>query len=287
MPSLRDIRRQIRSTKNVAQITKAMETVAASRLRRAQERVTASRPFVARLEEVLAELAGAATGDDVPPLLAVRQVRNSALVLMSPARGLKGALPSNLNRQAARFVADETPATVETIAVGRKGRDFLARRGVHILADFLSLPDRPALADVAGIAQLVVKGYANQEFDRVSLLYTQFVGMTSQRPVVKRLLPVVPPEGTERHAKDVIYEPTAVEVLNQLLPRYVETLIYQALLEEIASEHAAQMVAMRSATDNANDVINDLTRTYNKVRQATITREITEIASGAEAMANA
>jgi F-type H+-transporting ATPase subunit gamma len=283
--SLRDIRRRIRSIRNVSQITKAMETVAASRLRRAQERVVASRPYVEALEEVLADLAGATTEGDVPPLLVVRPVQNEAMVLVSPNRGLAGPLPGNINPRATQYILRESQAPVGIVAVGKKGRDFMGRRGQQLIADFTNISDRPAMADVLPVAQVVINGYTNGQFDRVNLIYTQFVSMVSQQPVVKQLLPVEPPRGEQTKPADFIYEPSPTAVLNELLPRYVETLIYQALLESMASFYAAQMVAMRNATDNAHEVIDDLTLTYNKVRQAVITREVAEIASGAEAMA--
>ncbi|HLY66633.1 MAG TPA: ATP synthase F1 subunit gamma [Chloroflexota bacterium] len=281
MATLRDIRRRIRSVRNVSQITKAMETVAASRLRRAQERVVASRPYVQSMEEILENLAGIQADAETPPLLVTRPVQNAAMVLISPNRGLAGALPGNLNRRASDFVAHEAGAPVEIVAVGRKGRDFMARRGQHLLADFSNLPDRPAMSDVLPVAQTVIHGYASGQFDRVTLVYTQFVNIVSQQPAVKQLLPVQPPHGQDRRPRDFLYEPDPTAVLNQLLPRYVETMIYQAMLEAMASFYAAQMVAMRNATDNAHEVIDDLTLTYNKVRQAVITREVAEIASGA------
>lgn len=285
MASLRDIRRRIRSVRNVSQITRAMETVAASRLRRAQERVVASRPYVQALESVLADLAGATAEGDVPPLLMVRPVQNAAMVLVSPNRGLAGPLPGNINRRAAQYILHEAESPVGVVAVGKKGRDFMARRGQQLLADFTTIGDRPAMSDILPIAQIVINGYTAGQFDRVTLIYTQFQSMMSQQPVVKQLLPVEPPTGERTKPADFIYEPNPTEVLNALLPRYVETLIYQALLESMASFYAAQMVAMRNATDNAHEVIDDLTLTYNKVRQAVITREVAEIASGAEAMA--
>jgi F-type H+-transporting ATPase subunit gamma len=285
MASLRDIRRRIRSVRNVSQITKAMETVAASRLRRAQERVVASRPYVESLEEVLADLAGVTAEGDVPALLVVRPVQNEAMVLVSPNRGLAGPLPGNINRRAAQYILHETQAPVGVVAVGKKGRDFFVRRGQNLLADFTEISDRPALTDISPVSQLVIDGYAGGQFDRVTLIYTQFVSMVSQQPVVKQLLPVEPPKGEQAKPADFIYEPSPTAVLNELLPRYVETLIFQAVLESAASFFAAQMVAMRNATDNAHDVISDLTLTYNKVRQAVITKEVAEIASGAEAMA--
>ena len=285
MPSLRDIRRRIRSIRNVSQITKAMETVAASRLRRAQERVVASRPYVQALEEVLADLAGVTAEGDVPALLAMRPVQNEALVMVSPNRGLAGPLPGNINRRAAQYILREAQAPVGVVAVGKKGRDFMARRGQQLLAEFTGIGDRPAMADILPVAQIVINGYTSGQFDRVTLTYTRFVSMVSQQPFLKQLLPVEPPQGDRTKPADFIYEPGPTAVLDALLPRYVETLIYQALLESMASFYAAQMVAMRNATDNAHEVIDDLTLTYNKVRQAVITKEVAEIASGAEAMA--
>lgn len=284
MATLRDIRRRIRSVRNVSQITKAMETVAASRLRRAQERVVASRPYVQSLEQVLENLAGISTDAEVPPLLVTRPVQNAAMVLISPNRGLAGALPGNLNRRATEYVQHEAGVPVEIVAVGKKGRDFMARQGQHLLADFSDIPDRPAMSDVLPIAQSVIHGYSAGSFDRVTLVYTQYNTIVSQQPAIKQLLPVQPPRGEGHKPRDFIYEPDPTAVLNQLLPRYVETMIYQAVLESMASFYAAQMVAMRNATDNAHEVIDDLTLTYNKVRQAVITKEVAEIASGALAM---
>src|SRR5579883_1153515 len=285
MPSLRDIRRRIRGVRNVSQITKAMETVAASRLRRAQERVMASRPYVEALEDILADLAGVTAEGDVPPLLAVRQVERVALVMLSPNRGLAGPLPGNLNRRAALFIANEAGVPVDRVVVGKKGRDVMSRGGQNLIAEFTDISDRPVMADVLPIAQIVINGYANGDFDRVVLIYTRFLSMVGQQPELKQLLPVEPPSGERTNPADFIYEPSPGAVLNELLPRYVETLIYQAQLESQASFYAAQMVAMRNATDNAKEVIGDLTLTYNKVRQAVITKEVAEIASGAEAMA--
>jgi F-type H+-transporting ATPase subunit gamma len=284
MATLRDIRRRIRGVRNISQITRAMETVAASRLRRAQERVVASRPYVRSLEQVLENLAGVQTDADMPPLLAVRPVQNAAMVLISPNRGLAGALPGNLNRRANDYVLHEAGAPVAIVAVGRKGRDFMVRHGHTLLADFSTVPDRPAMSDVLPIAQTVIQGYSTQQFDRVMLVYTQFVTTMTQQPAIKQLLPVEPPHGQAQKPRDFIYEPDPTAVLNQILPRYVETMIYQAVLESMASFYAAQMVAMRNATDNAHEVINDLTLTYNKVRQAVITKEVAEVASGALAM---
>lgn len=246
----------------------------------------ASRPFVHSMESILADLAGVSTDGETPALLQVRPVKNTAVILVSPNRGLAGPLPGNITRRAAQYVLHEAGSPVQIIAVGKKGRDFMLRRRQQLLAEFTTLPDRPALGDIRPIAQIVTSGYAAQEFDRVTLIYTQFVSVVSQQPVVKQLLPVEPPSHEAKAAaRDFIFEPSPAGVLEQLLPRYVETIIYQAQLESTASFFAAQMVAMRNATDNAHEVIDNLTLTYNKVRQAVITKEVAEIAAGAEAMA--
>ena len=262
-----------------------METVAASRLRRAQERVLASRPYVDALTQMLADLAGSQTDGDVPALLAVRPVQRAAMVLVTPNRGLAGALPGNMNRRALQVISHESDGVpVDIVAVGRKGRDFMVRLQQNLLAEFTTIPDRPDLADVSPVAQIVIDGYIAGTFDRVVLVYPNYRSIVSQVPAVKQLLPVQPPEGVDRRAKDFIYEPSPADVLNQLLPRYVETLIYQAVLESMASFYAAQMVAMRNATDNALEVISDYTLLYNKIRQTQVTREVSEIASAALAM---
>jgi F-type H+-transporting ATPase subunit gamma len=291
MPSLRDIRRRIRAIRNTAKITKAMELVAASRLRRAQMRVTAARPYAEAMRALMAELGGIAPsgGEALHPLLIQREVRNVGVVLVTPDRGLAGALNTNLIRRGTELILENERAdgqTVQVVTVGRKGQDFLARRGRNLLGTFTGIVDRVRYDDVIPIARVVTDSFVNGSIDRALLVYPRFISTLTQRPDIVQLLPIQPPaEGAERQHLDYIFEPDPQSILQELLPRYIEVQIYQAILETAASFFSAQMVAMRNATDNANDLVDSLSLTYNKVRQANITREVTEIASAAEAMA--
>ena len=289
MASIRTIRRRIRSVRNIAQITKAMEMVAASKMRRAQSNVIASRPYAETMRSLLAQLAGPATRgtepEDLHPLLRQRPVSRSAIILITSDRGLAASLNSNVIRTATAILLEKTDAGLEVplVTVGRKGRDFMMRHRRDVIAEFTDMKDRPTLLDVAPIANLVVAGYTAGEFDAVDLVYTRFYSTLVQRPEVLPLLPIT--AGTETPANlEYIYEPDAASVLSALLPRFVEVQIYKAMLEAIASEQSARMVAMRNATENAQELIQELTLTYNKVRQAGITREVTEIAAAAQAL---
>ncbi len=292
MPSTQEIRRRIRSVRNVAQITRAVQLVASSKMRRAQERVTASRPYAEQLSKLLARVASQV--DDVSdlPLMQRRDVKRVAIVLVTPDRGLAGALNSNINRRAAQLAQElrreynnpNLPMTF--VAVGRKGRDFLTRSRQNLLAEFTLLGDQPKVADIRAIARTVTDAYISGEIDRALLVYPKFVSMVAQTPTVTQLLPVQPPESEEPEgaAPQYIFEPDAETIFAELLPRYVETQIYQPLLETIASFYSAQMLAMKNATDSANDLLSDLTLTYNKVRQSAITTQILEVVSGANAL---
>src|SRR5919202_1269199 len=296
MPSLRDIRRRTRSVRNTAKITKAMELVAASRLRRAQMRVTSARPYAEAMRALMAELGGAATGggQTLHPLLVQRPVRNVGVLIVTPDRGLAGALNTNVIRRGTELIGEEERSdgrVVQVVTVGRKGQDFLVRRGRHLLGTFTGFVDRTNYDDVVPVARVIMDAYVSGQIDRALLVYPRFVSTLTQRPEVVQLLPVAAPQQSEEEASrrrlDYIFEPDPQSILDQILPRYVEVQIYQALLETAASFFSAQMVAMRNATDNANDLVQSLSLTYNKVRQANITREVTEIASAAEAMAAA
>ena len=283
MANVRTIRRRIRSVQNTAKITKAMEMIAASKMRRTQQRVLASRPYAERMREVLGNLAYQIQTDEVThPLLERRPVQRVAVVHITPDRGLCGGLNANLNRSAGQHIlAQEAPVSV--ITVGRKGRDFMVRSGREVRAVFSDLGDRPGVADVAPIAHMVVEDYLSNYADIVYIIYTQFVNITLQRPVVQQLLPVQPAE-VEAAAVGYIYEPYALDLLDVLIPRYVEMQLYHALLESIASEQAARMVAMHSATDNAGEMVDSLTLTMNKVRQEGITNELLDIVGGVAAL---
>jgi F-type H+-transporting ATPase subunit gamma len=285
--SFREIRGRIRSVKNISQITRAMEMVAASRMRRAISRVTATRPYSERIGAVIANLAGGAggaEGDEQFPLLDQRPLRRVAIILVTSDKGLCGALNSNVIRRASRYMLNEAGVPVEVITVGKKGRDFMVRYRREVVAEFTALGDYPTLDQVAPIAQVAVDDFTSGKVDAVYLIYTRFINTLSQRPEMQQLLPVQAPEQSGP-ASDVIFEPSAGAVLNALLPRYVDQQVYRAILESIASEQSARMVAMRNATDNARDLVSELTLSLNKARQARITSEVSEISAGAAALA--
>jgi len=289
MPSTREIRRRIRSVKNMSQITRAMEMVSASKMRRAQRNVLATRPYADRLLDVMGELTDRAIGAArIGTLLEVRpNVKAVGLIVVTPDKGLTGSMITNVLRRSGRFILDERARgrQIETLAVGKKGRDFLVRTGQNLIAEVTKLGDYPRLVDMLGIATNVIEGFLERRYDEVYVIYSEFVNTLVQRPALKRLLPVEAPNEPAEKKWDYNYEPDQDEVLDALLPRFVEVQLYQAILESIASEHSARMVAMRNATDNARDLSRDLTLSYNKTRQANITKEVSEIASGAAALA--
>jgi F-type H+-transporting ATPase subunit gamma len=269
----------------MSQITRAMEMVAASKMRRAQDRVTASRPYSERLREFIADLSSQQMDAEELrrfPLLAERPVENAALILITPDRGLTGALNGNLLRRATQYIREEAGVPTRVIAVGKKGRDFTARTRQDLIADFIQLGDAPSLDEIRPIAQVAIDEFLAGTVDSVKMVYPQFVNTLTQRPEVTQILPIVRPE-SEIEDVDYIFEPDAPSVLEALLPRYVEVLIYQAVLENVASFYSAQMVAMRNATDNAKELSSELELSYNKARQAQITNEVAEIAAGANA----
>ncbi|MBM4412416.1 MAG: F0F1 ATP synthase subunit gamma [Chloroflexi bacterium] len=290
MPSTREIRRRIRSVRNLAQITRAMEMVSASKMRRAQRNVLATRPYADRLRDVMSSLMARTSGARKGTLLEIRpEVKTVGVIVITPDRGLAGSLVANILRRTARFVLDEREKgrQVKVLAIGKKGRDFLSRSGQDLLAEVTKLGDYPKLADVLGVSTNVIEGFLKGEFDEAYIIYSQFVNTLVQRPAVRRILPVEAEQNaTPAKGSDFNYEPDQDVVLNDLLPRFAEVQIYQAVLESIASEHSARMVAMRNATDNAKDLRRELTLTYNKTRQANITKEVSEIASGAAALAD-
>lgn len=284
MPSERELRQRARSIKNIQQVTRAMQLVAASKMRRAQAAVLASRPFEERLRTVLNDLAPYAD-PETHPLLARREVKRTLVVLVTTDRGLVGPLNVNLLRATLKF-AQERPG-VCYLAVGRKGINGLRRMRARVVAEFAGLADRPTTADTNPIARIVQQEFLAGNVDEVHLAFTRFVNTLRQVPTTRRILPLVP-EDEDLDALPPIqylFEPDAETVLAQVLPRLVELAVYQALLESRASQYSAQMVAMRSATDAARDIIADLTLAANKARQTRITKEMLEIASGAEALA--
>jgi len=285
MISTRILRRRIHTVENTAKICKAMEMIATAKMKRAQDQAKAGRPYAEKISEVIADLAiYPQVGEDVHPLLQTRGVEKIAIVHFTTDRGLCGGLNANLNRVIGTFIREQiVPVTL--ITVGRKGRTFMLRAGQTIRAEFTGINDRPSLQDTLPISRVVIDDYSSGEVDLVYLTYPRFVSTMVQRPTMEVLLPVDPVELPLSQRGEYIYEPEPSIVLNELLPRFVEMQVYHAVLELIASEQSARMVAMRSASDNAKEVIEDLTLTLNKARQETITNEICDISGGAEALA--
>jgi F-type H+-transporting ATPase subunit gamma len=284
MPSQREIRRRISSVRNIKQITRAMQFVAASKLKRAQDATLAARPYADKIDEVLADVASVLGADD-HPLLAKREGGTRLIVLLSSDRGLSGSLNTNVIRRASEEITSGA-GEMRVVTVGRKGHAAMRRARVPIAATFDGFGERPDFASIIPIARLLTDDYVAGTYSEIDLVYPRFISTLVQRPVVERLLPVEATDDVKDGipGRQFIFEPNPDAVLRQLLPRYVATRVYQAALELTASFYSAQMVAMKNATENAQDLIEDLTLTYNKVRQANITREMIEIATGAEAL---
>ena len=285
MANIRLIRRRIKGIQNTAKITKAMEMIAASKMRRAQERGLAGRPYSEKITQVLSALAALPMEERaLHPLLKWRKVAKISIVHITPDRGLCGGLVGNINRQTAKFILEQgLPVTL--IAFGRKGIDFLRRTGQNVTAEFTGLGDRPSLLDTLPISRIIIDDFSSGAVDEVYLAYTQFVNTMVQKPVMEKVLPVEPAPIPTAQNVDYIYEPGPAAVLGELLPRFVEMQVYHSILESIASEQSARMVSMRNATDNANELIGDLTLLYNKARQEMITRDLLDITGGAVALA--
>jgi F-type H+-transporting ATPase subunit gamma len=280
MANTQDIRRRIKSIRNTAQITKAMQMVAASKMRKAQQHALAGRPYAALMNKVLVSLQQR-TDPRLHPLLQVREVKKEMVIVISTDKGLAGALNTNLLREAARFEASKS----SYVAVGRKARQFLARTKRELLADF-ELKDAPTFVETKSIAKFATEKFLAGEVDKVSVVYTHFINTINQRPTVQTLLPIEHgelPKDESAPATDpllgYIFEPNAEGVLEVMLPYYLQYQIFQMILDARASEHSARMVAMKNATDNAHEFIKDLTLEYNKMRQASITTELLEIAT--------
>jgi F-type H+-transporting ATPase subunit gamma len=284
MPSLIDIRRRIRSVRNTQQITKAMKTVSAAKLRRAQDRVIAARPYAKLLGEMLANLAAAAASDERTasnPLLAVRPEKRIQVLLITSDKGLAGAFNSNLIKSAVKFFQDHPGVEIEMTLIGRKGRDYFRKRPWRIAAEYVNILGNPRYHDAAAIAGQAIERFRAAEIDAVYLLNNEFKSVAAQKLTLTRLLPVSVQAASA--GRDYIYEQPPNEMLERLLPRYVETEVYRGMLETAAAEHAARLMAMEAATSNASDMIDSLLLYMNRVRQASITKEIIEVVSGAAA----
>lgn len=285
MPSLIDIRRRIRTVRNTQQITKAMKMVSAARLRRAQDRVLLARPYAGILRELVANVASVAAADETLasyPLLIKRPEKRIQLLLLTSDRGLAGAFNSNLIKAARAFLDKHAEAATEMELLGRKGRDFFRKRGASITGEYFGLGNKALYEDVVPIANKVIERYRNEEVDSVYLLYNEFKSVLTQRLAVRRVLPIELP-GEAREVA-YIYEQPPRELLETLMVRYVQVAVHHAVLESAAAEHAARMTAMDAATTNAAELIDKLTLYMNRVRQASITREIIEVVSGASAL---
>ena len=286
MANIRLIRQRIRGVSNIAKITKAMEMIAASRMRRAQERGLAGRPYSEKITQVIAALAALPMeGKALHPLLQRRPVAKIAVVHITPDRGLCGGLVGNVNRKVASFILEQQAVAVKLVTVGRKGFDFMRRSSQDIVAEFIGLGDRPSLLDTLPISRIIIDDFSSGAIDEVYLSYTRFISTMTQEPVLEKILPTEPAPIPTIQNVGYIYEPNPVLVLGELLPRFIEMQVYHAILEAVASEQSARMVAMRNATDNASELIDDLTLMYNKERQEIITKELLDITGGAAALA--
>ncbi len=290
MASTREIRRRIKSVSNIEQVTRAMEAVAASRMRRAQQMVVASRPFAQKTADVLHYIARLPViEDELGALLTPREVQRACIVLVTGDRGLAGGFNSNVIRHGAQEVAQlrETGAEVVAVTVGRKGRDWFNRYDPILHAEFEGLPDAPGRTDLTPITRLLIDDFLAGKFDQVKLVYTDFVNTLVQNPVSTDLLPVPPAEPSVPMAPDYVFEPDPQTVLQRAIFDFIEIQIVQAVYESLASEHSARMVAMRNATDAANDLLEDLTLRFNKARQEGITSELMDIVGGKTALEQA
>ncbi len=296
MASAREMRLRIRSVKNISQVTRALQAVSASKVRKAISALMGTRPYATKAWQVLTHVAGQPGRETLHPLLTARSaVKKTLVVVVSGDRGLAGAYNTNLIRFVLRKF-QKYPTPVKFIAVGRKGRDLLLRRHMDVIADFSNLPAAPSFADVSAIGRLAVDEFLSTNADEVYLVYTDFINMVRQEPTSKKLLPLEVEtdedrvenfENTKHVSAAYQYEPAEREILDEIVPRFSALQVYQAILESLASEHAARMVAMRNATDNANELVSALQLAYNKVRQQSITSDMLDIAGGAEALAQA
>ena len=292
MASAREMRMRIRSVKNISQVTRALEAVSASKVRRAVKAVMDTRPYATKAWQVLTHIATQPGREQLHPLLTKRpDVKNALVVVITGDRGLAGAYNSNVIRFLAQNY-DNYRVPVKYIAIGRKGRDLLFRRRKQVIADFSNLPAAPSFADVSAIGRMAVDSFLNGEVDEVFLVYTNFYTIARQTVEVQKLLPLeletehehVMVDHTRKTSAAYFYEPDEREILDEIIPRFTALQVYQAILESLASEHAARMVAMRNATDNAHELVDALQLAYNKVRQQTITNDILDIVGGAEAL---
>ena len=287
MASVREIRGRIKSVKNTARVTNAMQMVAASKMRRAQEQVVNARPYAQKIQSILTSLMSTHSmddSDDVHYLLARRDIKKGLLVEITPDRGLAGGLPANINRASSSFIASQN-SPISLLTVGKKGNDFMVRAGHEIIQHFAGFGDRPQMADCTEITAIIAELYSREEIDSVHLAYTRFINTLVQEPVVIQLLPIISTDlDSTASVSSYEYEPDASTVLNMLLPKFLDAQVFQAVLESNASEQSARMVAMRNATDAAEEMVESLTLELNKARQAMITAELLDLVGGVAAL---
>ena len=284
MASTRDIRRRIRGVKNIKQVTRAMNMIAAARLRRAQAKAESARPYAERISEILQDVKASGVGAR-HPLLVQRDVKRVGVLLVTSDRGLCGAFNAAMIRETDHFLREQT-AEIGLITLGRKGRDYFRNRGTTIDEHFPQPSRDVRLEELSAVTKRVISDYSNGRYDRIYVAFSQFKSVLKSIPTILQLLPLEKTSGDQRETVRTMYqfEPEAEELLNTLLPQYIEVLILRALVESLASEQAARMIAMKAATDSASDMIDNLTREYNRVRQTSITTQILEVVSGAEAL---
>jgi len=282
----REIKTKIKSVQNTRKVTRALEMVSASKIRKAQDRMKASRPYARAMRQLIGHLAQANSEFRHPYLVERKQIQRVGYVIVSSDRGLAGGLNNNLFRKLLGEIRQwqEKGVEVDVVTIGQKATVFFRRLKLRMLASVTHLGDQPQVEQLVGVIKVMLDGYDAGQVDKVFLVYNDFVNTMTQRAAFDQLLPLPPSEAVAQHDWDYIYEPDAESVLSHVLTRYVESLVYQAVMENVASEHAARMVAMKSASDNATKLIDTLNLVYNKARQAAITQEISEIVGGAAAV---
>ena len=287
MANAREIRGKIKSVKNTKKVTKALEMVSASKIKKAEDQMAKTRPYARMMREVAGHIAVANPEYTHPFMITRDEVKAVGYIVITTDRGLCGGLNTNLFKKAVKSMGEwnEKGADISVVSVGRKGNSFFKRFNANIVGHIQNLGEQPQLSDIIGVVKVMLDKYRNGELDRVYLLFNDFVNTMTQTPQMTQLLPLAPAEDAQlKDSWDYLYEPSAQEVLDDVLVRYIEVLVYQGVVENLASEHAARMVAMKAASDNANTLIDDLTLVYNKARQAAITQELSEIVSGAAAI---
>ena len=283
MPSTKELRARIKSVSNTSKVTGAMQLIAASKMRRAQQQVLMGKKYAETIQSLLTNLSSSVDLEKVNiPLLDNREINNKLMILVTPDRGLAGALVGNVNKKAIEVIQKSTE-NYNILSVGRKGFRFLNSRDQNILEQ-IEIPDKPEITDTLSISDFAIEGFLEGKWDQVDLVYSEFINTTSQIPKLQTILPISNEDEKEDVINDYIYEPSDYEVLIELTPKYVRSQVYQSILESFASEHSARMVAMQNATDNANELIGELTLDLNKARQETITAELLDLIGGISAL---